>query len=228
MSVSWVRQVAGGAAGLRFSGFLGSWRQSRTSITGAPGVVREPLEAKEHKMTVAVCVAGVTGWAGRAVPEAVQAADDLRLTAGSVTERPASRHSTTKAAMPSGCSRMAPTVWATSSRTHRRPRRALRRGADRRAGGSTIDPRVVEALVDARADAASSLLRDHDPASSMSFGRWPKARTTPVSPPPYTCRNRPWRARQLDLPQAGSPRGLTDQPTRHRFLTYLEDESPTS
>ena len=33
-------------------------------------------------MTVAVCVAGVTGWAGRAVAEAVQAADDLRLTAG--------------------------------------------------------------------------------------------------------------------------------------------------
>lgn len=39
-------------------------------------------------MTVAVCVGGVTGWAGRAVPEAVQGADDLRLTAGSVTERP--------------------------------------------------------------------------------------------------------------------------------------------
>jgi 4-hydroxy-tetrahydrodipicolinate reductase len=33
-------------------------------------------------MTIAVCVAGVTGWAGRAVAEAVQAADDLRLTAG--------------------------------------------------------------------------------------------------------------------------------------------------
>jgi N-acetyl-gamma-glutamylphosphate reductase len=33
-------------------------------------------------MTVAVCVAGVTGWAGRAVAEAVQATDDLRLTAG--------------------------------------------------------------------------------------------------------------------------------------------------
>jgi hypothetical protein len=125
-------------------------------------------------MTVAVCVAGVTGRAGRAVPEAVQAADDLRLTAGSVTERPASCHSTTKAAMPSGCSRMAPTVWATSSRTHRRPRRALRRGADRRAGGSTIDPRVVEALVDARADAASSLLRDHDQRVRCPSGDGPR------------------------------------------------------
>jgi 4-hydroxy-tetrahydrodipicolinate reductase len=36
----------------------------------------------EHGMTVAICVAGVTGWTGRAVAEAVLAADDLTLVAG--------------------------------------------------------------------------------------------------------------------------------------------------
>jgi len=33
-------------------------------------------------MAIRVCVAGVTGWTGRAIAEAVDAADDLELVAG--------------------------------------------------------------------------------------------------------------------------------------------------
>ena len=48
---------------------------------GAPARVPVVI-GREQTMTLAVCVAGVTGWTGRAVAEAVLEADDLRLVSG--------------------------------------------------------------------------------------------------------------------------------------------------
>ena len=51
-------------------------------------------------------------------------------------------------------------------------------------GGSVIDPRVVEGLVNARARAKESPLARLTPReSARSWRRWPRARTTPPSRP---------------------------------------------
>src|SRR5437764_2219151 len=65
---------------------LASSVMARLSIAALTGLrlprQRLPPTWENRPMPIRVCVAGVTGWTGRAIAEAVEAADDLELVAG--------------------------------------------------------------------------------------------------------------------------------------------------
>ena len=104
----------------------------------------------------------------------------------------------------------------------------LRRAPSARSprGGSVIDPKVVEALVDARAPRPTSRPSTGSrPASGRSWRRWPRARTTPPSPP-RSCLSE--RAVEKHINSIFSKLGLTEETDAHRrvkaVLLYLSDQ----